>query len=125
MSGCVCLKADQDGLSIEARPLRPFVFNPYLKLPADVYARWKPLLEYSGTIKVVGAGEYEAWEAQKAAAEAVLHYCGDSGGVSKKGAFCGKRVDGPSERCEHHGGNDVDMQGRYEERVGRPAEGLR
>jgi hypothetical protein len=90
-----------------------WVFDPYLKLPVATYDRWRGYFGFVPDIKMVPQAEYDAWADAKAAADAEVFYCGDFGGQTGQGKFCGKRVEGPGQRCEHHGGADEALQGTY------------
>jgi hypothetical protein len=100
-------------LSMHAEFGRPFVFEPYLRLKPEVYLKWKNLFAFTGEIILVPQEEYDAWATARAERAAALHLCGTYGGVTVSGAFCGKQVDGPGCRCEHHGGLDEELQGSY------------
>ena len=94
---------------------RPFAFDPYEVLTLAEYVESKAWLdEYPEDFKLISEKEYLAWKAEKEADAAELRYCGDFGGTKASGAFCGKKVHADGERCEHHGGNDEELQGTYE-----------
>jgi hypothetical protein len=104
----------EKSLSMHAEFGKPFVFEPYLRLPVATYVKWANLFAFTGEILLVTPEEYDAWAEKKAAAEAEKYFCGTYGGLTNAGEFCGKQVEGPGCRCEHHGGNDPDLQGKYE-----------
>lgn len=101
----------------------PWHFDPYCEIPFEEYALSQGYFnEYKDMFVLVPRSEYEAYLAEKAARAAEVHYCGDSGGQNKKGEFCGRRVEGPGCRCEHHGGNEEALQGTYGPLAERPEE---
>lgn len=115
----------KQSLTVNMHAWHPWVFDPFCVMTAKEYVGAKGYwAENAQDFALALPGEYEAHLKAIEAKLATIFYCGDSGGATTKG-FCAKRTCGgkkieAGERCEHHGGEDAELQGHYGPPTMRP-----